>query len=78
VLLSRIVNVRVLAPGTQVTLADGSRAEIVSNPADGIWVFARYLTSPADTSREGTEELIFAPDIVEVLGDEPRGGIRHA
>ena len=58
-----MINVRLLEPGTRVALADGSTAEIVSNPRDGIWVFARYLAAPHDASLVGTEEMIFAQDI---------------
>jgi hypothetical protein len=46
-------------------LVDGAVAEVVSNPLDGVWVFARYLSSPADPSVVGSEEMIFAQDIVE-------------
>ena len=53
--MSAIVNLRLLEPGTRVALSDGSTAEIVSNPKDGIWVFARYLSSPRDASLVGTE-----------------------
>ena len=60
------INIRVLAPGTRITLVDGATAEIVSNPSDGVWVFARYLSSPDDPTRVGTEEMIFAQDIVEI------------
>jgi hypothetical protein len=62
--MSDIINVRDLAPGTRVALVDGAEAEIVSNPADGVWVFARYLTSPDDPARVGSEDMIFAQDIV--------------
>ncbi|PYM95175.1 MAG: hypothetical protein DME04_05600 [Candidatus Rokuibacteriota bacterium] len=61
-----IVNLRHLQPGARIGLSDGSTAEVVSNPLDGIWVFARYLSSPRDASRVGTEEMIFAQDIVEI------------
>jgi len=61
-----MINLRLLEPGTRVALSDGSTAEIVSNPKDGIWVFARYLSSPRDTSLVGTEEMVFAQDIVEI------------
>ena len=64
--MSDIVNIRDLQPGTRVALVDGAEAEIVSNPADGVWVFARYLTSPADPARVGSEDMIFAQDIVSV------------
>jgi hypothetical protein len=61
-----VINVRLLEPGARVALSDGSTLEIVSNPRDGIWVFARYLTSPRDASLVGTEEMVFAQDIVEM------------
>ncbi|MBV8491904.1 MAG: hypothetical protein JO162_00330 [Alphaproteobacteria bacterium] len=64
--MSDPVNIRELAPGTQITLADGAVAEIVSNPADGVWVFARYLQSPRDAALVGQEEMIFAQDVVAV------------
>jgi hypothetical protein len=60
------INIRALVPGTHITLADGAEAEIVSNPADGVWLFARYLSSPADPALIGQEEMIFAADVVEV------------
>jgi len=65
--VSGIINVRLLEPGTAISLSDGSTAEVVSNPLDGVWVFARYLSSPDDASLVGTEEMIFAQNIVEVL-----------
>ena len=64
--MSEIVNTRELTPGMQIVLVDGAVAEIVSNPLDGVWVFARYLSSPADASVVGSEEMIFAQDIAEV------------
>lgn len=62
-----MINIRLLAPGATVGLADGSTGEVVSNPRDGMWVFVRYLSSPHDAARVGTEELVFATDIVEVM-----------
>ena len=62
--MSAPINVRDLAPGTSVVLADGAVAEIVTNPGDGMWLFARYLTSPSDPTLVGQEEMIFAPDVV--------------
>jgi hypothetical protein len=64
--MSEPVNTRELAPGTQIVLVDGAVAEVVSNPLDGVWVFARYLSSPADPSVVGNEEMIFAQDIAEI------------
>ena len=58
------INIRTLAPGTRITLLDGATAEVVDNPADGVWVFARYLSSPRDAALVGQEEMIFAQDIV--------------
>jgi hypothetical protein len=65
--MSSIINLRLLEPGTTISLSDGSTAEVVSNPLDGVWVFARYLSSPNDSSVVGTEEMIFAQNIVEIL-----------
>ena len=65
--MSDVINLRLLEPGTKIGLSDGATAEVVSNPLDGIWVFAHYLSSPSDSSLVGTEEMIFAQDIVEIL-----------
>ncbi len=64
--MSEPINIRTLEPGTRIALVDGATAEIVSNPADGVWVFARYLSSPDDPARVGSEEMIFAQDILEI------------
>jgi hypothetical protein len=64
--MSDPINVRTLPPGTRIALADGAVGEIVSNPADGVWLFARYLESPRDPALIGQEEMIFAQDVVEV------------
>jgi hypothetical protein len=64
--MSDPINIRDLPPGTRVALADGAVAEIVSNPADGVWLFARYLEAPGDPSLVGQEEMIFAQDVIEV------------
>ena len=64
--MSEPINIRLLGPGTRIVLDDGATAEIVSNPLDGVWVFARCLTSPGDPARVGSEEMIFAQDIVEI------------
>ena len=64
--MTEIVNTRLLTPGMRITLVDGAVAEVVSNPLDGVWVFARYLTSPNDPARVGTEDMVFAQDIAEI------------
>ena len=66
--MSDVINLRLLEPGTQIGLVDGSTAEVVSNPLDGVWIFGRYLSSPSDAALVGTEEMIFAQDIVEIRG----------
>ena len=65
--MSGIINLRLLEPGTTIGLSDGSTATVVSNPLDGVWVFARYLSSLSDPSVVGTEEMIFAQNVVEIL-----------
>ena len=65
--MSSVINLRLLEPGAKIGLSDGSTAVVVSNPMDGVWVFARYLSSPNDPSLEGTEDMIFAADVVELL-----------
>ena len=57
------VNIRTLAPGTRITLTDGAVAEVVSNPADGVWLFARYLAA-SDAALVGQEDMIFAQSVV--------------
>ena len=64
--MSGIVNVRDVAAGSRVVLASGDEVEIVSNPGDGVWLFGRYLACAEDAARIGTEEMIFAQDVVEV------------
>jgi hypothetical protein len=64
--MSDAINVRDLAVGTRVKLANGAEAEIVSNPKDGVWLFARYLSSVDDPALVGQEDMIFAQDVVEL------------
>jgi hypothetical protein len=64
--MSDPINIRALAVGTRVMLGSGAEVEIVSNPNDGVWLFARYLSSPDDPAMVEQEEMIFAQDVVEV------------
>jgi hypothetical protein len=64
--MSDPINIRVLAAGTRVVLATGAEVEIVSNPNDGVWLFGRYLSSVDDPGIIGTEDMIFAQDVVEI------------
>ena len=65
--MSSVINIRLLEPGARIGLSDGSSAEAVSNPMDGVWVFVRFISSPNDPSLEGTEDMVFAADVVELL-----------
>ena len=62
--MSAPINVRDLVPGTSVVLTSGAEVEVVDNPRDGIWLFARYLSSPRDPMLVGQEEMVFAQDVV--------------
>jgi hypothetical protein len=64
--MSDPVNIRELAVGTRVMLASGAEMEIVSNPQDGVWLFARPLASTGETAVAGEAEMIFAQEVVEV------------
>jgi hypothetical protein len=66
--MSGIVNVRELAVGIRVVLGSGAEVEIVENPGDGVWVLGRYVAFADDPAAVGTEEMIFAQDVVEVRG----------
>jgi hypothetical protein len=63
--MSDPINIRDLGVGMKVVLISGAEAEIVGNPNDGVWLFARYLSSPDDPALVGQEEMIFAQDVVE-------------
>jgi hypothetical protein len=64
--MSNPINVRTLAVGTRVVLGSGAEVEIVANPEDGVWLFARYLSSADDPTLVGQEDMIFAQDVVEI------------
>ncbi len=64
--MSDPINIRDLAVGTRVMLGSGAEAEIVANPNDGVWLFARYLSSEGDPGLVGQEDMIFVQDVVEV------------
>ena len=65
--MSSVINLRLLEPGAKIGLSDGSTAEVVTNPMDGVWLFVRYLSSPNDPSLEGSEDMVFAADVAELL-----------
>ena len=65
--MPEIVNLITIEEGAKITTLNGATAEVVSNPKDGVWVFVKYLTSPEDPDLVGTEDMVFAQDIAEVL-----------
>ena len=65
--MAEVVNLITLDEGTKLATTAGATVEVVENPKDGVWVFAKYVTCPDDPSLVGTEDMFFAQDIVEVL-----------
>ncbi len=65
--MSEIVNIRLLEPGTKVRLSNDATGEVVTNFNDGVWITVRFLTSPEDPSMEGTEDMVFAQEVLEVI-----------
>ncbi len=65
--MADVINLINLAEGARISTVNGATAEVVNNPKDGVWVFAKYLTSPEDPDLVGAEDMIFAQDIAEVL-----------
>ena len=64
--MSDPINIRELAVGARVMLCTGAEVEIVSNPQDGVWLFARYVSSADDPALVGEEDMIFAQDVMEL------------
>ena len=67
--MRNIVNLMHLEPGTNISMAHGATGEVIANPKDGVWVTVRFLTSPEDPSLVGTEDMVFAADIVDILDE---------
>ncbi len=65
--MAEVVNLMLLEPGFKIATTAGATVEVVENPKDGVWVFAKYVICPEDPSLVGTEDMFFAQDIVEVL-----------
>ena len=65
--MADVINLITIEDGATISTIHGATAEVVNNPRDGVWVFARYLTSPDEPELVGTEDMIFAQDIAEVL-----------
>ncbi len=65
--MAEVVNLITLDEGAKLATTAGATVEVVENPKDGVWVFAKYVTCPDDPSLVGTEDMFFAQDIIEVL-----------
>jgi hypothetical protein len=62
-----VINVLTLEAGTRVRLIGDAIAEVVANPQDGVWLFLRYVATPNNPDQVGTEEMVFAEDVLEVV-----------
>ena len=60
-----VINVLTLEPGPRVRLVGDAVAEVVVNPQDGVWLFLRYVATPNNPDQVGTEEMVFAEDVLE-------------
>ena len=67
VAMADVINLITIKEGATISTIHGATAEVVNNPKDGVWIFAKYLTSPEDPDLVGSEDMIFAQDIAEVL-----------
>ena len=65
--MAKAIDLMTLAEGSKVSTTAGATVEVVDNPKDGVWVFAKYLTSPGDPSLVGAEDMFFSQDILEIL-----------
>jgi hypothetical protein len=68
-----MVNARELPVSSVVRLGNGATAEVIDNPRDGMWILVRFLSSESDPSSVGQEDMVLAPDVVEVL-ETPEAG----
>ena len=64
---SAVVNLMDIVVGDRISIADDAVGEVVANPRDGSWVIVRYLKSPADESKVGQEEPVFAEDVTGMV-----------
>ncbi len=61
------VNILTLTAGTKLRLSSGAIAEVVRSLGDGYWVEVKYLSAPQDPSLEGTQESVFAAEVIEIV-----------
>ena len=62
-----VINVLTLEPGTRVRLVGDALAEVVANPQDDVWLLLRYVAAPSNPDQVGTEKMVFAEDVLEVI-----------
>lgn len=60
------VEIRDMPVGTNVRLRNGAIAEVTANPADGGWLFVRYIENE-DSSMVGTDDMVFCVDVIGVV-----------
>ncbi len=60
------IMLQTLELGTKLRLRNDATGEVVGNPKDGSWIFVRFESSP-DAMQVGTEDLVFADEVVEIL-----------
>ena len=60
------IMLQTLELGTKLRLRNDATGEVVGNPKDGSWIFVRFESSP-DAAQVGTEDLVFADEVVEIL-----------
>ncbi len=58
------LNVLHIEPGTRLRLVGDVIVEVMTNPQDGIWLLVRYLEVPDDPARIGSEDMVFAEDVL--------------
>lgn len=61
------VMIQDLPDGARLRLTNGSIAEVTGNPRDGAWIYVRYVSCPADPSKEGSEDLVWCLDVAQAL-----------
>ena len=59
------INLREVQPGERLRLIGDVVVEVLNNPEDGMWVRAKYISVPANPTAEGTEDQIFAADVID-------------
>ena len=64
---NKLINVLHLEPGMRLRLIGDVTAEVIENPQDGVWLRLRYLSAATNPALVGTEDMVFAEDVLDVL-----------